>query len=314
MSMQQRFATSCQRRSDVVGAFLATQHVCLQVLCAAAEGAASQHPRGESAGHAASPLPPMTAMTLHFLNTQAHQERLSIVSQSSLDADLQRLNEPNWWRSVDVEQGVCVDLGACLPRLRHLRLTATKPQRHRDVDDADVDDDRALTLLTLASAARLKKLRILRIELSWLSDVNVLRISSSLVELDLAGTNVTDEGIQGLASIPTLEVVNLAGCKRVTDVTCLRHCSALRSIDVSSTSVTDSGIQGLEWIPSLISLSLAFCAAVRSVACLRVSKSLRELNLLGSSVSMAATVKLADALPSLRRLSLSWCGTVALKR
>jgi hypothetical protein len=50
-----------------------------------------------------------------------------------------------------------------------------------------------------------------------ISDVTCLAASRSLVEVNLATSGVTSDGIKGLEEIPTLRKVNLSQCKGIFD-------------------------------------------------------------------------------------------------
>jgi Leucine-rich repeat (LRR) protein len=90
-----------------------------------------------------------------------------------------------------------------------------------------------------------------------------------LKRLDLSRSSVTDVGIRGLELIPTLEVLNLVGCRRTTNVSFLQRCCALKKLDLSSSNVTDRGIHGLELIPTLEELDLSRCLKLHDLSALR---------------------------------------------
>lgn len=75
--------------------------------------------------------------------------------------------------------------------------------------------------------------------------------------LDLTGARITDHGLQMLAGLEDLESLSLGGTS-ITDEG-LQHLVSLRkltSLDLRGTSVTDDGLQKLEALPNLQRLSI----------------------------------------------------------
>eukprot|EP00759_Apiculatamorpha_spiralis_P059303 PhF_6_TR984/c3_g4_i8/m.1917 len=88
---------------------------------------------------------------------------------------------------------------------------------------------------------------------------------------------LTDAGIRGLESIPTLEELNLIGTV-VSTISHLSGCRALRSLRLDRChALTDDGIRGLETIPTLEELVLS-SASIKSISHLRGCRALRKLD------------------------------------
>jgi Leucine-rich repeat (LRR) protein len=160
---------------------------------------------------------------------------------------------------------------------------------------------------SLQGLEELPSLERLDLSQTRVCDVGSLTGCRALRELRLAGSSVTTIGIIGLERIPTLEVLNLAGCRHITSVASLRHCTALRELILDGTSVTDAGIAGLERIVALTKLSLVYCDFITSVSSLRYSPSLRELNISNTKVTAAGTTGL-DEISTLQCLKAFDCG------
>src|SRR5204863_475727 len=89
---------------------------------------------------------------------------------------------------------------------------------------------------------------------SWVtdSDLGMLERLPNLRKLDL-----TDAGLEPIASLHHLEELNLGGSK-ITDLGLakLKGLTELRSLDLSRTMVTGKGLESLAGLPKLTSLSL----------------------------------------------------------
>lgn len=115
-------------------------------------------------------------------------------------------------------------------------------------------------------------LRNLNLSMTKVRNVEALRSSLSLTELNLSVTPVTSEGIGGLERIPTLKILNLSrSC--VTSVSSLAPSPSLETLLICSCTIFDEGIQGLEQMPLLHTLD---------VSTTKVS----DLSILGSSKSL----------------------------
>jgi hypothetical protein len=137
-------------------------------------------------------------------------------------------------------------------------------------------------------------------------DVSRLQTCRALKKLDLADSRVTDAGMRGLELIPTLEVLELEGCKQITDVSCLQSCRALKQLDLTDSSVTNVGVRGLELIPTLEVLNLAYCKNVTDVSCLRSCRALNVLFLSESNVTDAG-IRGLELILTLKVLTLERC-------
>jgi Leucine-rich repeat (LRR) protein len=126
---------------------------------------------------------------------------------------------------------------------------------------------------------------------------------AALTALNLHSTNMDNVSIQGLAEIPTLQVLDLSN-NPVNDVRTLGGCRALRDLHLNCTSVTAEGITGLERIATLETLDFIHCPRLTSVASLRHCAALRELNLEGSPITNAG-IKGLECIATLMKLRLN---------
>jgi Leucine-rich repeat (LRR) protein len=204
-----------------------------------------------------------------------------------------RLHIDRWVRALDPRSYRLLFL-SCMRR-----GTAVSSMR-RDLDNASFQ---GLVLEEISSLVQLD------LEGTAVDDVRSLAGCRALKELKLANSPVTDVGISGLERIATLEVLNLAHCKRITSVTSLRHCTALRELVLNVTSVTNAGIAGLECIVTLTKLSLGVCRFITSVSSLRHCPSLRQLDISNAELTAAGTTGL-DEIGTLERLKA--CGRTHL--
>jgi hypothetical protein len=138
------------------------------------------------------------------------------------------------------------------------------------------------------------------------ADVSRLQSCRALKQLNLTDSSVTNAGIRGLELIPTLEILNLGGCRGITDVSCLQSCRVLKQLVLAGTNVTDAGIRGLELISALEELNLRGCREITDVSCLRSSRALKKLELTESSV-IDAGIRGLELVPTLEELSLWDC-------
>jgi Leucine-rich repeat (LRR) protein len=159
---------------------------------------------------------------------------------------------------------------------------------------------------SLQGLEEIPSLVLLNLESTRADDVRSLAGCRALTKLMLQGSSVTDVGIIGLERIATLEVLDLAGCRRITSVTSLRHCTTLRELFLGGTRVTDAGIAGLECIITLTGLSLVSCKFITSVSSLRHCPSLRQLNITDTELTAAGTEGL-DEIGTLQCLKAGDC-------
>jgi Leucine-rich repeat (LRR) protein len=188
---------------------------------------------------------------------------------------------------------------AAAPSLVDCRLHIDRPVRALDsrslscLRRSTVLKFRDLDSASLQGLEELPSLEQLDLGYTRVDDVRSLAGCRALKELMLQSSGVTDMGIIGLERIATLEVLNLAYCRRVTSVTNLRHCTALREVFLDGTSVTDAGIAGLECIVTLTKLSLP-STDITSVCSLRHCSALRELDISNTKVTAAGTTGLDE--------------------
>jgi Leucine-rich repeat (LRR) protein len=128
---------------------------------------------------------------------------------------------------------------------------------------------------------------------------------AALTALNLRSTNTDNVAIQGLAEIPTLQVLDLSN-NPVNDVRALGGCRALRDLHLNCTSVTAGGITGLERIATLETLDFTNCPHLTSVTSLRHCAALRELKLACSPITNAGIEGL-ECIATLTILRLNDC-------
>lgn len=114
------------------------------------------------------------------------------------------------------------------------------------------------------------------------SDLELLKGLPSLVDIDLAKSSITDEGLAFLASFPKLKALGLQRCNLVTDAG-LKHLESVPNLERLYLLYTLIGNDGMEHVAKL--------------------KKLRVLDLRGSKVSNAGLEKLRDH-PSLVDIKL----------
>jgi hypothetical protein len=135
-----------------------------------------------------------------------------------------------------------------------------------------------------------------------LRSLGVLRVGS----LNLAGTVITDEGLQHLAENDSLEQLHL-GWTAVTDRGCqaLLRLENLRALDLRGTKITDAGAALLAGLPHLEALVLEETAVSSQVAAALqpLATRLRHLNLAYTAVGDSAIDSLRN-FSELRTLNL----------
>jgi Leucine-rich repeat (LRR) protein len=162
-----------------------------------------------------------------------------------------------------------------------------------------------VTSETMQSLAELPVLEVLNLRCTKVRDATSLARCQVLKDLNLSDTRALND-VAGLECIPTLERLNLDGCRFLNTVTTLRHCRALRKLVLSDTQVTDEGLAGIEGIPTLTALNLARCDRVTSVCALRHCVALRNLNLSSTRVTTAGIEGL-EQIPTLVYLRVDNC-------
>ena len=123
---------------------------------------------------------------------------------------------------------------------------------------------------------------------------------STLRQLEIHMTGVTDAGVAALAGLP-LEVLWLG--PRVTDgaLEVLGRMPTLRYLDICAHNVSDEGVAHLRTLPNLRILWLTRCGITdASVAVLAALGELQELNVNHTGISEAGLARLRAALPGCR--------------
>jgi outer membrane protein assembly factor BamB len=92
--------------------------------------------------------------------------------------------------------------------------------------------------------------------------------------LDVAGTSISDDGIEQIANLSNLVGLNLELCGDITDGS-LQHLSGapgLRVLLLTGTAITNTGLQHLEPIKNLVALDLEVCDGVSETGCASLAK------------------------------------------
>ncbi|KEG06753.1 putative leucine-rich repeat protein [Trypanosoma grayi] len=158
-------------------------------------------------------------------------------------------------------------------------------------------------LKIVGSLGRLPALRELDLGCTAITDgcLQGLNASCSLVRIALQHCrHLTD--VSPLASIETLEEVDLSGCEGVRTVDALGRLPVLRELDLRCTAITDSELQGLSASRSLVKIVLPDCRHLTDVSPLASIKTLEGLIL--SGCEGVRTVGALGRLPALRELDL----------
>jgi Leucine-rich repeat (LRR) protein len=108
---------------------------------------------------------------------------------------------------------------------------------------------------SVAIIRRLSHLEELYLDRTAVTDVGLRHLSAIKVRhLSLADTRITDEGLETLASMPQLEVLNISGTQ-ITDAGLrrLQEVKSLKEVYLTLTPVTDTGMDALlSALPSLV--------------------------------------------------------------
>jgi len=202
-----------------------------------------------------------------------------------------------------LEQGGTVSLvtadGQRLDELHNRNELPLGPFRLRAIDltnQAKITDD------DLRQVAGLTELESLRLAGTGLTDagLNHIAAAKSLRELDVSKTAVTDRGLASLASLAALEQLFLTDTAASdAGVRELRRLERLSHLSLAGTKVTASTIDDLAQMPALRWLSLARLPLDDAgIARLSRSSQLVELSVEGTSLTDAGLEELRDALPN----------------
>ncbi|CAD2212802.1 hypothetical protein ADEAN_000021400 [Angomonas deanei] len=130
---------------------------------------------------------------------------------------------------------------------------------------------------TEPSWSSLEELTLMRVLLDH-TFLSYLSFLPHLYRLDLSGTTVDSASLSCLRS-PTLQVLKLLGCARVTDLSWLSGLTALRQLELCKTHITSDSLYALFALPYLTELNLSACAMLRNVDAVWALRSLQTLNL-----------------------------------
>ncbi|MBI3470411.1 MAG: hypothetical protein HY013_03535 [Candidatus Solibacter usitatus] len=125
-----------------------------------------------------------------------------------------------------------------------------------------------------------------------------LREVTSLVQLEIHETSVTDAGIAHLAGLTNLEVLWLGPWVTDLSLEVVAGLPRLRHLDLCARGITDSGIAHLTSLSNLQTLYLNYCALTDAgVDHLTRMRGLRELSLKHTRISATGLSRLREALP-----------------
>ncbi|MFO1092249.1 MAG: hypothetical protein U0992_02910 [Planctomycetaceae bacterium] len=136
--------------------------------------------------------------------------------------------------------------------------------------------------------------------------LDCLKDLSTVEDLDLSGTQVTGAGLKHLAALPKLHELRLSETA-VTDLGLadLKNLPELRGLDLSGTRITDAGLQQLATMSNLWGLNLSQTEISDvGIAHLKDLPELHDLDLSRTRVTDAG-LKHVAGMPSLWRLNLS---------
>lgn len=136
--------------------------------------------------------------------------------------------------------------------------------------------------------------------------LDALAGNEALRRLTLAGSDIDDAGIDRLADLPRLTVLDLTGCESLTPTAldAIGRMRGLRNLRLSGPVVDDRTVTNLAGLSELAALLLRETALTDAGAAKLTSLSkLKELNLFGTPVSDASLESLAK-LPRLEKLGL----------
>ncbi|PQO33478.1 hypothetical protein C5Y96_11610 [Blastopirellula marina] len=124
----------------------------------------------------------------------------------------------------------------------------------------DLAGTKQVTAEGLKSIVSLDQLKVLSLRSADVSDdmLEVIGQMKPLVQLNIAGSAVTDQGIRHLAGLQNLVVLHISNCKSLTDES-LKSVGELKKLQylyAQGTQFTDEGLQYLHEMPRLTNVSL----------------------------------------------------------
>lgn len=219
-----------------------------------------------------------------------------------------------------------------MPNLSSLDLSSNSIQFHRGLykkfyptncDDKDGSES-VLTFHFIGKLIRNRAEKIKELNFnSTLIDGNTLEILSNFENLQLTRLHLrecgqlTNDGFTTLIKVqPTLTHLDLTFSVRITDPSVFQICESLKLLKVlrlrRCRALTDASVKMLGDLPLLEVLDISDCEALTSAAILdgiasRRNEVLKELYLSALKVSCVAITKVAEMIPNLRVLDLSFC-------
>ncbi|KAF5223586.1 hypothetical protein ECC02_003318 [Trypanosoma cruzi] len=144
-----------------------------------------------------------------------------------------------------------------------------------------------------------------------------LAVSQTLRVINLKGCMIDEEGLRGLAEIPTLKVVCVSHIRQLKSLRSLIECrngrfAEIEEIDAQCTAIQNEGIVGLEKMRRLRRLCLNM-TCVTDVTRLSASRSLEELSLTSTPVTSEGIFGL-EKIPTLKKLNISRTKVQSLPR
>ena len=143
------------------------------------------------------------------------------------------------------------------------------------------------------------------------SDLRALRHIESLEELSLAGTAITDEGLEPLVRAKNLTKLNLEGCHKM-DGSCLKHMTSSQH-KLRELNLEGAGIKHLVLITTLTRLNLKYLVGTLKIndECLAaMCKHLCNLRVLHLTTITDTGLQCVSSLKKLLALNLSPCSKI----
>lgn len=175
------------------------------------------------------------------------------------------------------------------------------PDLTKNLSEGTPQDQRDLFKSQLLSNIRALALNGLRTD----DDLRILQGKTSIEEIDLARSSITDNAIQYLVKIPNLTKLILSRTN-VTSLTGLNQAKKIQSLDLNSTNVTDAAVDNVVGIRGLKELYLGKTKITdRGVEKLTHLSQLKVLTLKQSPQLGTATIRALKKMPGLNQIDLT---------
>lgn len=195
--------------------------------------------------------------------------------------------------------GLCI-LVACLPPLAAGTGGCARPAQERAIAEIE----RLEGKFEMQETASRKSLVKVDLSFTQASDASLARLTgvTTLQELHLCGTKITNMGLKHVSGLTSLRVLDCWRCKNLTDAG-LEHLAAmphLQRLSLWNTNVTDDGLGHLKGLTSLRVLDLSHTrVSDAGLKQLEGLTSLQELALVGcDELTDAGIDALQKALPN----------------